>query len=95
MITCFVDIRYYNYSEIQRIIFEETWRTANRAIIKHTVGKHFFLFPPCVSAGAQRPDSISEVGEDAASTVQPVAGTALTEEEQEELRSELVKVRNL
>ncbi|MCJ8746194.1 hypothetical protein PDJAM_G00139020 [Pangasius djambal] len=42
--------------------------------------------------GAQRPDSIPEVGEDAAGTVQPASGTALTEEEQEELRSELVKV---
>ncbi|XP_053084189.1 tumor protein D52 isoform X4 [Pangasianodon hypophthalmus] len=45
---------------------------------------------PC--RGAQRPDSIPEVGEDAAGTVQPASDTALTEEEQEELRSELVKV---
>ncbi|XP_017309443.1 tumor protein D52 isoform X1 [Ictalurus punctatus] len=42
--------------------------------------------------GAQRPDSIPEVGEDAANTVQPASDTSLTEEEQEELRSELVKV---
>ncbi|XP_058233695.1 tumor protein D52 isoform X1 [Hemibagrus wyckioides] len=42
--------------------------------------------------GSQRPDSIPEVGEDAASSVQPASSTALTEEEQEELRSELVKV---
>ncbi|XP_060798710.1 tumor protein D52 isoform X2 [Neoarius graeffei] len=42
--------------------------------------------------GAQRPDSIPEVGEDAASTMQPASGTALTEEEQAELHSELVKV---
>ncbi|XP_053348501.1 tumor protein D52 isoform X1 [Clarias gariepinus] len=41
---------------------------------------------------AQRPDSIPEVGEDAASSVQPESDTGLTEEEQEELRSELVKV---
>ncbi|XP_060798711.1 tumor protein D52 isoform X3 [Neoarius graeffei] len=39
-----------------------------------------------------RPDSIPEVGEDAASTMQPASGTALTEEEQAELHSELVKV---
>ncbi|XP_027031569.1 tumor protein D52 isoform X5 [Tachysurus fulvidraco] len=42
--------------------------------------------------GSQRPDSIPEVGEDAASALQPAFSTALTEEEQEELRSELVKV---
>ncbi|TSK31484.1 Tumor protein D52 [Bagarius yarrelli] len=41
---------------------------------------------------AQRPDSIPEVGEDAASTLQPASSTGLTEEEQEELHSELVKV---
>lgn len=46
-------------------------------------------------AGSQRPDSIPEVGEDAASSVQPASSTALTEEEQEELRSELVKVSSL
>ncbi|XP_027031565.1 tumor protein D52 isoform X1 [Tachysurus fulvidraco] len=45
---------------------------------------------PC--RGSQRPDSIPEVGEDAASALQPAFSTALTEEEQEELRSELVKV---
>lgn len=45
-----------------------------------------------MSAGSQRPDSIPEVGEDAAGMVQPVSGTALTAEEQEELRIELVKV---
>ncbi|KAF5901243.1 tumor protein D52-like isoform X3, partial [Clarias magur] len=45
---------------------------------------------PC--RDAQRPDSIPEVGEDAASSVQPDSSTALTEDEQEELRSELVKV---
>ncbi|XP_036422217.1 tumor protein D52 isoform X4 [Colossoma macropomum] len=43
--------------------------------------------------GTQRPDSIPEVGEDAVTTVeQPVSSTALTEEEQEELRNELAKV---
>ncbi|KAJ8334277.1 hypothetical protein SKAU_G00399160 [Synaphobranchus kaupii] len=40
-----------------------------------------------------RPDSIPEVGEDAAAAV-GVATTALTEEEQEELRSELAKVED-
>lgn len=49
----------------------------------------------CVCIGAQRPDSIPEVGEDAANTVQPASDTSLTEEEQEELRSELVKVSSL
>lgn len=59
---------------------------ANRTILN---------FSLCVSAGAQRPDSIPEVGEDAASAVQPISGTTLTEEEQEELHSELVKVSSL
>lgn len=48
-----------------------------------------------MSAGAQRSDFIPEEGEDAASAVQAASGTALTEEEQEELRSELVKVSSL
>lgn len=51
--------------------------------------------PLYVSAGAQRPDSIPEVGEDAASTVQHASDTALTEEEQEELCSELIKVNSV
>lgn len=55
----------------------------------------FYYFPTCARAGAQRPDSIPEVGEDAASTMQPASGTALTEEEQAELHSELVKVSSL
>lgn len=43
--------------------------------------------------GIQRPDSIPEVGEDAVTTVEQTApSTALTEEEQEELRNELTKV---
>ncbi|XP_072532115.1 tumor protein D52 isoform X3 [Salminus brasiliensis] len=43
--------------------------------------------------GIQRPDSIPEVGEDAVTTVgQTAPSTALTEEEQEELRNELTKV---
>ncbi|XP_017549332.1 tumor protein D52 isoform X4 [Pygocentrus nattereri] len=43
--------------------------------------------------GTQRPDSTPEVGEDAVTTVgQPASSTALTEEEQEELRNELAKV---
>ncbi|XP_051519916.1 tumor protein D52-like isoform X3 [Myxocyprinus asiaticus] len=45
--------------------------------------------------GTQRPDSIPEVGEDAVNTVGPSASTtALTEEEQAELRSELAKVED-
>ncbi|KAI1901662.1 hypothetical protein AGOR_G00036700 [Albula goreensis] len=43
--------------------------------------------------GTPRPDSIPEVGEDAVTTVSQ-ATTALTEEEQEELRSELAKVED-
>ncbi|XP_036411313.1 tumor protein D52 isoform X2 [Megalops cyprinoides] len=43
--------------------------------------------------GAQRPDSIPEVGEDAVTTVSQPTNT-LTEEEQEELRSELAKVED-
>lgn len=47
----------------------------------------------CVSAGTPRPDSIPEVGEDAVTTVgQGASSIGLTEEEQEELRNELVKV---
>lgn len=43
--------------------------------------------------GAQRPDSVPEVGEDAVTTVgPPLPPPTLTEEEQEELRSELAKV---
>ncbi|XP_007249371.3 tumor protein D52 isoform X4 [Astyanax mexicanus] len=43
--------------------------------------------------GIQRPDSIPEVGEDAVTTVgETTPSTALTEEEQEELRNELIKV---
>ncbi|KAK3511927.1 hypothetical protein QTP70_027588 [Hemibagrus guttatus] len=42
--------------------------------------------------GSQRPDSIPEVGEDAASSVQPASSPALTEEEQKELHSDLMKV---
>ncbi|XP_062846828.1 tumor protein D52 isoform X2 [Trichomycterus rosablanca] len=41
---------------------------------------------------AQRQDSIPEVGEDAVTTVQSDFDTALTEEEQGELRNELAKV---
>ncbi|XP_051526846.1 tumor protein D52-like isoform X3 [Myxocyprinus asiaticus] len=45
--------------------------------------------------GTQRPDSIPEVGEDAANTVGPSPSSmALTEEEQAELYSELVKVED-
>ncbi|XP_018582724.1 tumor protein D52 isoform X2 [Scleropages formosus] len=44
-------------------------------------------------AGSTRPDSIPEVGEDAASSVSGSA-SALTEEEQEELRNELAKVED-
>ncbi|XP_062846829.1 tumor protein D52 isoform X3 [Trichomycterus rosablanca] len=43
-------------------------------------------------SGAQRQDSIPEVGEDAVTTVQSDFDTALTEEEQGELRNELAKV---
>uniref|UniRef100_A0A3B1IGF9 Tumor protein D52 n=1 Tax=Astyanax mexicanus TaxID=7994 RepID=A0A3B1IGF9_ASTMX len=43
--------------------------------------------------GIQRPDCIPEVGEDAVTTVgETTPSTALTEEEQEELRNELIKV---
>ncbi|XP_046690810.1 tumor protein D52 isoform X4 [Silurus meridionalis] len=42
--------------------------------------------------GAQALDSTPEVGEDAAGMVQPASDPTLTEEEQEELRTELVKV---
>ncbi|KAF7691301.1 tumor protein D52 isoform X1 [Silurus meridionalis] len=45
---------------------------------------------PC--RGAQALDSTPEVGEDAAGMVQPASDPTLTEEEQEELRTELVKV---
>ncbi|XP_057210007.1 tumor protein D52 isoform X3 [Triplophysa rosa] len=45
--------------------------------------------------GTQRQDSVPEVGEDAVNTVGPSASsTALTEEEQAELRSELAKVED-
>lgn len=49
----------------------------------------------CLSVGTLRHDSVPEVGEDAVNTVGPSASsTALTEEEQEELRSELAKVKH-
>ncbi|XP_076157206.1 tumor protein D52 isoform X2 [Alosa pseudoharengus] len=49
--------------------------------------------PAPSTRGAQRPDSIPEVGEDAVTTVgPPLPPPALTEEEREELRSELAKV---
>ncbi|MBN3295358.1 TPD52 protein, partial [Amia calva] len=43
--------------------------------------------------GISRPETIPEVGEDAASTVS-LSATSLTEEEQEELRNELAKVED-
>ncbi|KAG9355491.1 hypothetical protein JZ751_000329 [Albula glossodonta] len=49
--------------------------------------------PGVAVRGTPRPDSIPEVGEDAVTTVSQ-ATTALTEEEQEELRSELAKVED-
>uniref|UniRef100_A0AAY4CA89 Tumor protein D52 n=1 Tax=Denticeps clupeoides TaxID=299321 RepID=A0AAY4CA89_9TELE len=42
--------------------------------------------------GAQRPDSLPEVGEDAVTTVDTTTSLGLTEEEQEELQNELAKV---
>lgn len=49
----------------------------------------------CLSVGTQRQDSVPEVGEDAVNTVGPSASsTALTEEEQAELHSELAKVKH-
>ncbi|KAL2080544.1 hypothetical protein ACEWY4_024337 [Coilia grayii] len=49
--------------------------------------------PGPASRGAQRPDSIPEVGEDAVTTVGPPSHLpSLTEEEREELQAELTKV---
>ncbi|XP_066571991.1 tumor protein D52 isoform X2 [Amia ocellicauda] len=49
--------------------------------------------PGLTAKGISRPETIPEVGEDAASTVS-LSATSLTEEEQEELRNELAKVED-